>query len=417
MTSASSSHTNHLRVAIIGGSIAGCSAAIALQRAGCDVTIFERSGDELKDRGAGIGVPTTEIHNFIEQGFLDQDLPFFQTQAFLRIRRTNDESRFGYLAWRQPSQVAALNWSGLYRNLRTRVADANYRTQQLVVGINDHGDGEAVVRLADDTEHHFDLVVCADGYASLGRRLLFPEVNPEYAGYVLWRGSITERELSDSPPLEGDIRCVGYDGGHGIFYFVPGANGSIKPGERLVNWGIYVQVPQTELGEFLTDKFGSKHEGSLPPGSMPLTTEASLKNLAQKSLPEYYAEIAEQSQGTYAYAIFDCEVPAYRQGRICLVGDAGAFARPHTGAGAFKGMNDALSLGAALSGEAPIETALANWNSERTATNNGLVRFGNQLGRALVEEIPDWSQMDVTQMQAWYESVVTIASEYIKTSA
>lgn len=46
-----------LNVAIIGGSIAGCAAAIALRRVGCEVTVYERSRGTLEDRGAGIGMP------------------------------------------------------------------------------------------------------------------------------------------------------------------------------------------------------------------------------------------------------------------------------------------------------------------------------------------------------------------------
>jgi NADPH-dependent glutamate synthase beta subunit-like oxidoreductase len=44
-----------LRVGIVGGSIAGCAAAVALMRAGNSVTLFERSPDTLVGRGAGIG--------------------------------------------------------------------------------------------------------------------------------------------------------------------------------------------------------------------------------------------------------------------------------------------------------------------------------------------------------------------------
>ena len=41
------------RVAVVGGSIAGCATAIALGRAGCDVAVLERSSTGLRDRGAG----------------------------------------------------------------------------------------------------------------------------------------------------------------------------------------------------------------------------------------------------------------------------------------------------------------------------------------------------------------------------
>ena len=56
------------RVAVIGGSIAGCAAAIALRRVGCDVTVFERSSHELGDRGFGIAIPQTLHHQLQKEG-------------------------------------------------------------------------------------------------------------------------------------------------------------------------------------------------------------------------------------------------------------------------------------------------------------------------------------------------------------
>ena len=106
-------------------------------------------------------------------------------------------------------------------------------------------------------------------------------------------------------------------------------------------------------------------------------------------------------------------MPAYRRGRICLAGDAGAFARPHSAAGALKGLNDAIALGDALTPGGDIDAALAAWNVERTEVNNNLVHFGNQLGQALVVDIPDWSTMNVRDMEAWFNSIVTIKSDYI----
>jgi class 3 adenylate cyclase len=41
-----------------------------------------------------------------------------------------------------------------------------------------------------------DVLVCADGINSAGRRLLLPEIRPRYAGYVAWRGRVAEHELS-----------------------------------------------------------------------------------------------------------------------------------------------------------------------------------------------------------------------------
>ena len=402
-----------LKVGIIGGSIAGCTAAIELSRVGCEVTLFERSGEELKDRGAGIGVPPSVIDTFITRDLVDADIPYFSAHTFSRIWRTAHERRYGYLAWDQPTQLAALNWGVLYRNLRSRVPDQVYLTQHRAMALRQRASERVGVELADGTVPEFDLVVCADGYTSLGRQTLFPEVSITYPGYVLWRGFLLEHELTESEPLDDGIRCLGYPGGHGIFYFVPGPNGSIERGQRLVNWGMYVPVAETALADFLTDKQGTKREGSLSPGAMPLATERALKDKAHEQIPDYYANIVEKSPDTFVYAIYDCQVPAYRQGRVCLVGDAGAFARPHSAAGALKGINDAVALGEALKTHPSVEEALTDWDEERTTANNNLVRFGNQLGQALVKEIPDWSKMDAASMEKWFTSIVTIQTEFL----
>src|SRR5215471_20810572 len=64
-----------LNVAIVGGSIAGCAAAIALRRSGCEVTVYERSPANLRDRGYGIGIPLVVRDELAEAGYLDPAMP------------------------------------------------------------------------------------------------------------------------------------------------------------------------------------------------------------------------------------------------------------------------------------------------------------------------------------------------------
>ncbi|MGB1688295.1 MAG: NAD(P)-binding protein, partial [Ilumatobacteraceae bacterium] len=46
---------NQLKIAVIGGSLGGVSAACLLRDAGHEVDVYERSPVELEQRGAGIG--------------------------------------------------------------------------------------------------------------------------------------------------------------------------------------------------------------------------------------------------------------------------------------------------------------------------------------------------------------------------
>ena len=138
-----------LTVGIIGGSIVGCTLAAELARLGCRVRLFERSGEALKDRGAGIGVPESAMATFATQGLIDASLPHFPAPAFLRIWKTPAAPRFGRLAWTQPAKLAALNWGALYRNLRARVPPGVYQTRQQVVALTEPVPGEVLLDFAE----------------------------------------------------------------------------------------------------------------------------------------------------------------------------------------------------------------------------------------------------------------------------
>ena len=398
-----------LSVGIIGGSIAGSTLAAVLARDGCAVTVLERS-DEPKDGGAGIGVPMSVVDTLVARDLVDSDMPHFVANRFPRLWRADKEERYGHVVWEQAGSLALLNWGALYRSLRKRVPIGAYRAACKVTALRERVDG-VVVDLADGRTREFDLVVCADGYRSIGRQMLFPTIKPEYVGYVLWRGVLAEKDLSESAPLERAVCWPSYGGGHGPFFFVPGPDGSIEAGRRLVNWGLYLRVTEIERAELLIGKDGSLHGGTLPPGAMAPSREANLKQWARDVLPEYYAEIVDKSPRTFVQPIYECVVPAYRKGRICLAGDAGALARPHTGTGVLKGITDAITLARALKEDALLDEALARWSEERTASGNELVALGRQLGRLLVNELGDLAKMDAQAMQKWFSSIVTVPTE------
>lgn len=67
---------------------------------------------------------------------------------------------------------------------------------------------------------------------------------PDYAGYILWRGSYNESRVSNRAALDridevGGWLTVVFDGGHAIIYTIPSFDGKTEVGHRMVNWGIY----------------------------------------------------------------------------------------------------------------------------------------------------------------------------------
>lgn len=91
-----------LKVGIVGGSIAGCAAAIALMRAGHRVTVFERSSETLVGRGAGIGTQLSVLRSLVERDMIDADMPHFHAEGFPHVGRTTADDRLGRTAWMAP---------------------------------------------------------------------------------------------------------------------------------------------------------------------------------------------------------------------------------------------------------------------------------------------------------------------------
>jgi 2-polyprenyl-6-methoxyphenol hydroxylase-like FAD-dependent oxidoreductase len=105
------------RVGVVGGSIGGCAAAVALGRLGCHVTVFERSSGALRGGGSGIAIPVDLRNELIEHGYLPAGYrcwPDDATPDDIRLSGTRrwviaDGSPTGRLLWEQPSGGAAVS--------------------------------------------------------------------------------------------------------------------------------------------------------------------------------------------------------------------------------------------------------------------------------------------------------------------
>lgn len=400
------------RVGVVGGSIVGCAVAVELVRAGYAVDVFERSRGALVGRGAGIGTPMATLRSLVERDLVDADLPACFVARTLIVGGGTAGDRHGRTAWAHDQDFAALLWDHLYRALRRRVPEGAYHDGRAVVDARAVDSETVGVRFADGSEERFDLVIFADGYQSLGRRLLFPDVEVQYCGYVAWRGLLDERRLADSAPLESAFARVIFPDipGHLIPYFVPGPRGSVAKGERTVNWAAYVALPSDGLPRFLTDRDGHRHAHFLPPGVMRPEEEARLKELVQAQVPSSYAEMVANSRDTFASPIYRAEPPAYHRGRLCLIGDAGELVPPVTGSGVLRGIANAVDLVAALRNGDDLDQALTRWDAEQCALGRRLSALGRQMEEALIWATPDLSLLDAAAVEDWYTRVVSVRS-------
>jgi 2-polyprenyl-6-methoxyphenol hydroxylase-like FAD-dependent oxidoreductase len=402
-----------MKIGVVGGSIAGCTVAIALSRAGHEVTVLERSRGGLTGRGAGIGTPLETIETLISQDLIGTGIPRFVVSEHPFVCRSGADDRFGHRALTLPLNMALLNWGDLWRELRSRVRDSTYIEGREVTSARSVGD-QVVLSGTDGWSDSYDLALYADGFRSDGRRALFPDLNLSYRGYVLWRGVLEESRLADSAPLETALYRLHYKGlpGNAVFYFVPGKDGSVDSGNRWVNWACYLPLPAEELSEFLVDRFGNRNTHSMSPGSMRIDEEERLKALMSEHLPQYFSEIVSDSQETFAQPIYTITVPQNSVGRMALLGDAGAVAPPFTGSGVFKAIMNAIELVTAIEGADNLDVALARWGAEQAERGRRLSVLGEQMERAFVWEAPDFSTMTEPMAKEWWSKSISFPDEF-----
>jgi len=405
---------NGLNIGIVGGSIAGCSAAILMRRAGHKVTVFERSEGALVGRGGGIGTTPQLFDSLIEQDVIDSEFPHCSVTEMPFTARRSSDDRLGYTPWAMPMAFRTFHWSALWNNLRRRVPDESYRKGvQVVNAVSEDGD-TVILELRDGTKERFDLVLFADGYQSLGRRLIFPDAELSYRGYMLWRGLLPEREMKESAPLGSKLPRLSYSNlcGHMVTYFIPDEHGSAKEGDRIFNWAAYVPLSGDALNDFMIDRDGRERTGTIPPGKMRIAEEDRLKQLVCQNLPTYYSDIVNKTQDTYVQLIYTVELDAYYRDRRCLIGDAGMVIQPFTGSGVFKGFNNVKELLGALDSHNNMDEALSQWSEAQVRSGKRLLALGEQMEKPFIWEPLNFADADAETTAAWWKTSVTFPDDF-----
>ena len=165
------------RALVIGGSIGGLFAANALRNIGWDVDVFERVGDDLASRGAGIGTHD-ELRAVLRRLGLTVDE---STGIMVRTRVCLD--RGGRILHQVEQPQLQSSWARIYHLLKDAFPAENYHFGMSLERIEEES-GRVTAVFADGSRASGDLLIGADGIRSTVRERLFPEVEPRYAGYV-----------------------------------------------------------------------------------------------------------------------------------------------------------------------------------------------------------------------------------------
>jgi salicylate hydroxylase len=344
------------RVVIIGAGIGGLTAAIALQRAGISVVVYEQA-DVLGDVGAGITITPNAWKGLASLGLGDtleaasdpvpqQAIRIFDTGApVLNIERgPKTITTYG-------APYVMLHRADLHRILvdRVRAHDAD----AIILGS----------AIDDPDVMDADAVIAADGLKSVIRSRFFGNPPASFTGHVAWRGLVSACRLPADAAAPGSVVWAG-------------------PGRIFVRYPVRHGTLVNLVGLTRTDAW--HREG--------------WSNRVDKRewLAEYdgwHLDVTSAIDGTLpdsciAWGLFARE-PLERivSGRTALLGDAAHPILPFMGQGAAMAIEDGIMLGRAFAMSASTDEALRRYEAVRVPRTSFIQRESAQGADRLQYEI------------------------------
>jgi 2-polyprenyl-6-methoxyphenol hydroxylase-like FAD-dependent oxidoreductase len=343
------------RFAIIGGGIGGLSLAIAMQRKGFHVTVYENT-PVIKPLGAGLGLAANAVRAFTEIGISEDVL-----EAGSVLKKVSIKNQQGKVLAQTDSQKISRKYN-VVNNFTIHRADLHdvllrhlsEGSLQLGRGCVDFVQDKSSVKLTfqDGSISEADYVIACDGVHSLFRKKLLPKSKPRYAGYTCWRAVI------DNVPAAVDLNETSETWGAGSRFGIAPLNNN-----RLY-WFACVNAPENDQKK---RSYGIKE--------------------LSKHFGEFHSPIPEILQHTKDQQLIWNDIidikPLKRFAfeRILLMGDAAHATTPNMGQGACMAIEDAAILANTISDSQSVEQAFADFERKRIHRTTTIVNESWQLGR------------------------------------
>ncbi|MGZ3628985.1 MAG: FAD-dependent monooxygenase, partial [Ktedonobacteraceae bacterium] len=174
---------------IIGGGIGGITAAIALKRAGLDVTVYERA-EELQEVGSGLPLWTNALRALHVLGLTDELEKSGVQVKSVRVTTWNGDILTDTSNDKQLKKLGTItivvHRAELLALLLKTLGEENVHLGMNCVGFTQNADG-VTANFANGQKVQGDVLIGADGIHSITRTQLFGIIKPKYAGYTCWR--------------------------------------------------------------------------------------------------------------------------------------------------------------------------------------------------------------------------------------
>ena len=361
-----------LDILIIGAGIGGLTAALALQRAGLRVQIYEKAA-ELGEVGAGVTITPNGSHALNHLLGADRmawlghvpasgAMRHYRTGATLVDTLRGDRPQRRYGAAYFQAHRADLH-GALAHAVRLHDPECIHLGAEFV-GLAE-GQAQVTAQFADGRAASAALLVGCDGIRSAVRRALWGEETVSFTGYIAWRGLVPAAAL-EPQLLEPDSAAF------------------VGPGRTFTRY----KVRRGELINYVA--FSRRDEWAEESWSVHADVSEVL-NEFKDFCYEARAIIEATPPGQcFRWGLFDREPLAHwSRGRATLLGDAAHPMTPFLAQGAVMAIEDAMLLARALEASSEWPEALSRYEAARRERATLVMRESHVNARRMYSRDPD----------------------------
>ncbi len=363
-----------MTILIAGAGIGGLTAALMLHQRGIKVQVFEQA-TQVREVGVGINTLPHSIAELAQLGLLER-----LDETGLRTRELRYLTRTGQEVWRELRGTHAGHdhpqfsihrgrlQKLLFDAVVERLGPVAVQTGLRLAGfVQDEGGVSAHFTDSHDgcSSHTVrgEVLICADGIHSVGRRSFFPDEGPpSWQGVVMWRGAVEWPVWEDGETMA----IAGGLGGKLVLYPIAPA----RDGKQLMNWVVNIRVADASVS---------------PPPPESWSRMAPLSRVLPFArrfhVPGIDLEALVRASGAiFEYPMADRDpLPRWTHGRVTLLGDAAHPMYPVGSNGSAQAILDARCLADNLARAEHPREALYRYEQERLEKTSAVVH-NNRLG-------------------------------------